>query len=86
MLLRVAHEALKEPHQIEVTDHLTGIRPGTVDSRPIIGAHPTELGLYLINGLGSKGASSAPLMTQQLTEHILRKSPIENEVNIARFN
>ena len=85
-LLTAAREALKEPHRVEVTAHLAGIRPGTVDSRPIIGAHPTESGLYLINGLGSKGASTAPSMTQQLTEHILKKSPIEDEVNLTRFN
>ena len=85
-LLRATHEALKEPHQIEVTAHLAGIRPSTLDSRPIIGAHPTELGLYLLNGLGSKGASTAPLMTQQLTEHILKNSPTEIGVNLARFD
>ena len=85
-LLKAAHEALKEPHQIEVSAHLAGIRPSTLDSRPIIGAHPTELGLYLLNGLGSKGASTAPVMTQQLTEHILKKSPINDEVNLTRFN
>lgn len=85
-LLTAAHEALKEPHQVEVTAHLAGIRPSTLDSRPIIGAHPTELGLYLLNGLGSKGASTAPAMTQQLTEHILKNSPIEDEVNLTRFD
>jgi glycine oxidase len=85
-LLRAAHEALKEPHQVEISAHLAGIRPSTLDSRPIVGAHPTESGLYLLNGLGSKGASTAPLMTQQLTEHILKNSPIEDEVNLTRFD
>ena len=85
-LLRAAREALKELHQIEVTAHLAGIRPSTVDSRPIIGAHTTESGLYLINGLGSKGASTAPSMTQQLTEHILKNSPIKDEVKLTRFD
>jgi glycine oxidase len=85
-LLKAAHEALKEQHQIEVSAHLAGIRPSTLDSRPIIGAHPTELGLYLLNGLGSKGASTAPAMTQQLTDHILKRSLIKNEVNLARFD
>ena len=85
-LLRAAHEALKEPHQVEVTAHLAGIRPSTLDSRPIVGAHPTESGLYLINGLGSKGASTAPAMTQQLTDHILKKSPIDDEVTLTRFD
>ncbi len=85
-LLTAAHEALKKPHQVDVSAHLAGIRPGTLDSRPIIGAHPNDIGLYLINGLGSKGASTAPAMTQQLTEHILKKSPINDEVNLTRFN
>ena len=85
-LLRAANETLKEPHQIEVTAHLAGIRPSSLDSRPIIGAHPTESGLYLINGLGSKGASTAPAMTQQLTENILKKSPIDDEVTLTRFD
>ena len=84
-LLSAAHEALKKPHQIEVSAHIAGIRPITLDSRPIIGAHPTESGLYLINGLGSKGASTAPAMTQQLTDHFIKNSPIENEVNLTRF-
>ena len=85
-LLNAAHEALKEPHQIEVTAHLAGIRPSTLDSRPIIGAHPTESGLYLVNGLGSKGASTAPSITQQLTDHILKNSQVEDEVNLTRFD
>ncbi len=85
-LLRAAHEALKEPHQVEIAAHLAGIRPSTLDSRPIVGAHPTELGLYLLNGLGSKGASTAPAMTQQLTDHILKGSPIEDEVTLTRFD
>ena len=85
-LIRAAHEALKDSREIEVIEHIAGIRPSTVDSRPIIGAHPTRLGLYLVNGLGSKGASTAPSMTQQLTKHILEKTPIENEVVLTRFD
>ena len=84
-LLGAARKALKVDHRVDITAHLAGIRPSTVDSRPIIGAHPAGLGLYLLNGLGSKGASTAPLITQQLTELILKNSPIENEVNLARF-
>jgi len=85
-LLAAAHEALKESHPIEVTAHLAGVRPSTVDSRPIIGAHPTEKGLFLLNGLGSKGASTAPSMTLQLTNHILKGAPVDSEVALARFN
>ncbi|MGZ0707966.1 NAD(P)/FAD-dependent oxidoreductase [Coraliomargarita sp. W4R53] len=85
-LLAAAHEALKESHSIEVTAHMAGVRPSTTDSRPIIGAHPTESGLYVLNGLGSKGASTGPAMSQQLAAHILTAAPIDPEVDIARFN
>ncbi len=85
-LLRAAQDALKEPHQVEITAHLSGIRPITRDNRPIVGAHATESGLYIVNGLGSKGASTAPAMTQQITDHILKKSSIDDEVKLTRFD
>ena len=84
-LLTAAREALKESHEIQVTDHLAGIRPSSSDSRPIVGPHPSESGLYILNGLGSKGASTAPSMTRQLTEHILQNRPLDPEVDLARF-
>lgn len=85
-LLAAAQASLKGTHEIQVTAHLAGIRPSTADSRPIIGAHPTAPKLYIINGLGSKGASTAPTMTLQLANHILHQSPIPPEVDLARFN
>lgn len=85
-LLAAARASLKGTHEIQVTAHLAGVRPSTVDSHPIIGAHPTEPKLYIINGLGSKGASTAPAMTLQLAEHILNAVPIHPEVDLARFN
>ena len=84
-LLTAAQAALKEPHQIQISAHLAGVRPSSRDSRPIIGAHPSEPNLYLLNGLGSKGASTSPAMTQQLAEHILTNSPIAPEVDLTRF-
>lgn len=85
-LLSAIKAALKHPHDIEIKAHLAGIRPSSSDSRPIIGAHPTESGLYILNGLGSKGASTAPTMTAQLVAHILNALPIDPEVDIARFS
>jgi glycine/D-amino acid oxidase-like deaminating enzyme len=84
-LLQAIQSSLKDTHEIEVTQHLAGVRPSTTDSRPIIGAHPTEKNLYLINGLGSKGASTAPAMSAQLAHHILNAAPIDPEVDLARF-
>lgn len=84
-LLGAARAALKEPHTIEVTQHLAGVRPSTVDSRPILGAHPATAGLYLLNGLGSKGASTGPLMAKQLVAHLLDGALIDPEVDLRRL-
>ncbi|TVP81685.1 MAG: FAD-binding oxidoreductase [Puniceicoccaceae bacterium] len=84
-LLDAARSALRQSPPIEVVEHLAGIRPSTTDSRPMIGPHPEVAGLYCLNGLGSKGATSAPALSQQLTAHLLEQSPIEPEVDCRRF-
>jgi glycine/D-amino acid oxidase-like deaminating enzyme len=84
-LLAAAEASLKYQHPIEITAHLAGIRPSSIDSRPIVGAHLEQPGLYILNGLGSKGASTAPTMTAQLIEHILQQQPIPSEISLARF-
>jgi glycine/D-amino acid oxidase-like deaminating enzyme len=84
-LLEAAQSALKASHEIEILEHLAGIRPSSRDSRPILGAHPDRAGLYLLNGLGSKGASTAPLMAQHLVAHMLDGSTIDPEVDLSRF-
>lgn len=84
-LLEAAHSSLKDSHKIEILAHLAGVRPSTVDSRPIVGPHPTEKGLYVLNGLGSKGASTGPAMVEVLVGHLVDGTPIDDEVSIARF-
>ena len=64
---------------------LAGIRPSTFDARPLLGAHPTESGLYLFNGLGSKGASVGPLMSRHFAEYLLSGARLDPEVDIKRF-
>jgi glycine/D-amino acid oxidase-like deaminating enzyme len=84
-LLEAARTALKASHGIEVQEHLAGVRPSSRDSRPILGAHPDHPSLYLLNGLGSKGASTGPLMAQYLVAHMLDARPIDAEVDLTRF-
>ena len=84
-LLEAAAIALKAAHSFEVVEHLAGIRPSTVDSRPIIGPHPTEDGLYILNGLGSKGASTGPAMVEVLVALLIEETPVDPEVCISRF-
>lgn len=85
-LLAAAEASLKTPHSIQITAHLAGIRPSSSDNRPIIGRHPLHPNLYILNGLGSKGASTAPSVTSQLVRHLLQQQPIPAEVSLTRFD
>jgi glycine/D-amino acid oxidase-like deaminating enzyme len=85
--LSEAFEAMtREPHELRIIDQPAGIRPSTRDARPLLGAHPTEPGLYIFNGLGSKGASLAPTLSRELTDFIFNGSPLDPETNIQRFS
>jgi glycine/D-amino acid oxidase-like deaminating enzyme len=50
-----------------------------------MGEHPIHKGLFLLNGLGSKGASLAPLMTRQFAAYLLEDHPLDPETDLARF-
>lgn len=70
---------------ITVLDHRAGIRPAAKDRRPFTGPHPEQSNMYVLNGLGTKGVSLGPWCAQQLTQHILNGSPIDPEIDVARF-
>jgi glycine/D-amino acid oxidase-like deaminating enzyme len=68
-----------------VEEQRAGHRPTTPDSRPILGEHPTYSGLFVLNGLGSKGASLAPSMVEQLIQLIWQQKPLLPEVDLQRW-
>ena len=72
-------------HTLHIKKHLAGIRPCTKDFRPFIGQHPTEKGLYIFNGLGSKGASLAPELIRQFQEYLNGNQLLDPDIDIARF-
>lgn len=69
----------------EIVGHRAAIRPTVRDRRMFIGTHPEIPRLSILNGLGTKGASLAPLGSRWLTEHLLEGKPIPEEVDIRRF-
>lgn len=74
---------IREPY--EVVDHVAGVRPTTKDRRPICGEHPAAPGHFIFNGLGSKGYMLAPLLSSEMADYILKKTPLNEEVNLQRF-
>lgn len=69
----------------EIIGHHAAVRPTVRDRRMFIGTHPDLPQLSILNGLGTKGASLAPLGSRWLTEHLLEGKDIPEEVDIRRF-
>ncbi|MFP4492682.1 MAG: NAD(P)/FAD-dependent oxidoreductase [Puniceicoccaceae bacterium] len=78
-LLAAARRILDLPGDPEVLDHRAGIRPASRDRLPYLGPHPTRHRLFICNGLGSKGALLAPLLTARLAEHLTGGAPLPPE-------
>lgn len=60
-----------------------GVRPATRDRRPLLGrVAPRQ---FVFNGLGARGALLAPWCAEHLVDHMIHGSPLDPEVNVARF-
>lgn len=82
-LVQKLESFLSVPYRIE--NHRAAVRPTVRDRRPLLGVHPHHPNLYIFNGLGTKGASLAPLCSRWLSELILKDRPLPPEVDIKRF-
>ncbi|WP_117884790.1 NAD(P)/FAD-dependent oxidoreductase [Aureibaculum luteum] len=69
----------------KVIDQKAGIRPTVKDRRPIIGTHPNNPQLAILNGLGTRGVMLAPKMAKQLYNHLENDEQLSKEVDISRF-
>ncbi len=63
----------------EVIGQVSGIRPASRTRRPFVGELPGNPQTFIINGLGTKGASLAPLMVKTLCDFLLLGVEIPNE-------
>lgn len=76
---------IAETGGFEVLDHAAGFRPAVKDRRPLLGEVPDHKGLYVLNGLGSRGVMLAPLMATWLGQCMLHSVPLSQEVQVHRF-
>ncbi|WP_375241983.1 NAD(P)/FAD-dependent oxidoreductase [Lacinutrix sp.] len=70
----------------EVIDQMAGIRPTVKDRKPLVGLHKTYNNMSVLNGLGTRGVMIGPYVAKQLFNHIENSTPLDNEINIARFD
>ena len=69
----------------EVINQTAGVRSVIrADNRPIVGIHPENKRVAVLNGLGSKGALQAPFASMQLIGNLERGEPIHPEFDVCR--
>jgi glycine/D-amino acid oxidase-like deaminating enzyme len=69
----------------EIVGHVAGVRPTVKDRRPFIGQSPVHSKVFIFNGLGTKGALLAPFWAEHLAEHLLEGKPLDEAVDVRRF-
>jgi glycine/D-amino acid oxidase-like deaminating enzyme len=80
----VLKEWLKMPFRI--TDHLSSVRPATLERRPFVGMHPLHSRIGILNGMGTKGCSLAPYFARQLSVHLADHAAIDPQADVRRFS
>jgi glycine oxidase len=72
-------------NHLEVVEHKAGVRPTTMDRRPILGLHHQYTKLAFFNGLGAKGYLLAPLIAKEYCDFLLHDKPFLKEMHIDRY-
>ena len=80
-------EKLKKVIDIPYTivSQSAGIRPTVSGRRPLVGVHPEESKLIVLNGLGTRGVMIAPTVANALFNHLEEGEVLDDEINIDRF-
>lgn len=82
-ILKPFKSTLKAP--ISVSKQIVGIRPTTLDRRPLLGRHPERENIAIFGGLGTKGVMLGPYFSEQMAEFLVNDQPLNPEVDINRF-
>ena len=69
----------------QIINHQAGIRPSSIDRRPIIGTHPKHKNLHIFNGLGTKGVMLAPYFANNFVLFYQQKKELIKEIDVKRF-
>ncbi len=75
MLENGLKQILKVPY--EVIAHKAAIRPTMHNRRPIFLQHNTNPGMFLFNGLGTKGSSIGPFAARQFSRFLVDRNPVD---------
>ena len=76
-------QILKKNYRI--VNQLAGVRPASIDRKPVLGKSLIHNNIYIFNGLGTRGVILAPWLANHLCNNILENTEIDLDCNISRF-
>jgi glycine/D-amino acid oxidase-like deaminating enzyme len=76
---------LEKPLPYRVESVQCGVRPATIDRKPVVAWHPRMPNVGLFNGFGSKGALLIPYFAQRLTDNLIDGTALPTATNYERF-
>ena len=69
----------------KIIEHKAQIRATVIDRKPLLGIHPLNNKLFILNGMGTRGVLMAPLLSQWLYEYIENQSKLPEAADVKRF-
>lgn len=69
----------------EITGHYAAVRPTIQNRKPVIGLHPENNNIGILNGIGTKGVLLAPYFASRLAEFLAEGKSIMPKVDMKRF-
>ncbi|MCA9732086.1 MAG: FAD-binding oxidoreductase [Deferribacteres bacterium] len=69
----------------EIIEHKVGVRPASVDRKPLIGLHHKQNMAGIFNGFGAKGLTLAPWFAQHFVAHLEEGVQLLDEVSIRNY-
>lgn len=69
-----------------ILEQSAGLRPTMLHHLPFIGQHHHHQGMFMLGGLGTKGALYAPYMAQEMVNHLVKGTQFDSEMDITKHH
>ncbi|MEO8762478.1 MAG: FAD-dependent oxidoreductase [Bacteroidia bacterium] len=73
------------PFPYKIINQQAGVRPATIDRRPVIGLHPTHKNVGVFNGFGTKSVMLAPYFAKHFCSFMFLNQELFLDVDVKRF-
>jgi len=73
------------PFPYKIINQQAGVRPATIDRRPVIGMHPINKSIGMFNGFGTKSVMLAPYFAKHFCNFMFLNQELFLDVDVKRF-